>query len=465
MPQKRCNLLTSGKKMSEYRHNSWKSGQNYRGLLPGLKALGGGAQGARGRPVRNSFQSSKEFHGSGAYPLFAIMLRMRRLARFSIISAGIVAVLSAQAMFTAQADAADVSREIGQNLLREKVFPAGTSITANVDDKGAVVKISPYTCKSDEVMRIDAVLTARTIVEGYPAVASVVVRFPDKSSAGFTDVVVTARQIISFGARTMGRSELLSTLTAISVPSGNPARDTFEKYVLEGDQALSKGEVSKAEQLYGMAVSESPGFLEGARDERLVTGTIALAGSYRNREHYESAERVLKRLLATRDTAGTGDDEGSVKLILALADVYMADSKGSEAAHLLERVVASRRAKNAASGTDYASLLEKLAVCYKTSPTKEAELLRDAVAVREAQAGHEDPSMIQSLERLGDCYLHSNSADARKYYERAIEILNKSMVAKDQKRRMSYEMYTAHMTRIQKKLANMPGGSNYQRQW
>ncbi|HEY9784526.1 MAG TPA: hypothetical protein V6D17_03920 [Candidatus Obscuribacterales bacterium] len=357
--------------------------------------------------------------------------------------------------------AGDASPQIVRELMRAKVFPAGTSIQVRVNGRHGFVKIDPYVRKSDDIMRIDAVLSAKEVVDAAPAVASVITRFPDRSG-GFTDVVVSARQIISFGAGTMGRAELLSSLTTVPVLYSDPKSQVFDRYLKEGEKALAASDNAKAEQLFLLALSESQGFADGAKDPRLANSLLVLAKNYENREDYDSAERVLKNLISLRDTAACGNDSESTRAVLALADLHILDKRPQEAAADLERVLAARRAASSTDTAEYAALLEKLASCYKDT-AKEQELLRQAVSVREGIAGSEDASMVEALERLGDSYAQGKPADAHHFYRRAIDILNKAAVTKNQDKRISYDLYNAHMRRLQKKLAAVAPVDHHQR--
>ncbi len=361
--------------------------------------------------------------------------------------------------------AMDSGEALKLQILKDKIFTPSTMLTVQLTSNQAVLRVGNYQPAGEEVMRIDSVLAAKRVIDAYPQIACVVVRYawsPDK----YTDLFVTSKQIISFGAGTMDKAELLAGLTCVKLSTGDSPQFIFSRYFVEGESALVKGETGKAELLFNTAFQEAPTYTQAALESKVATDYTDLAHGYSQREDYDNAARVLKKIIDLREAAGQGPSNvETAKLTLALADVYISARRQSELEECLGKMINGAKGTPLATTIVYAQALEKLAGSLQSGSPKEQELLREALKIREAIPGAEDFALVSSLERLADSLSRtSKAAEAVDLYKRAIAALDKSMVSKDSNRRISYGVYTTSVNRMHQKLTALGHGPNQKRE-
>ncbi len=121
----------------------------------------------------------------------------------------------------------DSGEALKAQILKDKIFTPSTLLTVQMGSNQAVLRVGNYQPATEEVMRIDSVLAAKRVIDAYPQIACVVVRYawsPDK----YTDLFVTSKQIISFGAGTMDKAALLAGLTCIKLSTGDSPQFIFQ---------------------------------------------------------------------------------------------------------------------------------------------------------------------------------------------------------------------------------------------
>ena len=374
-----------------------------------------------------------------------------RLNKSLIVSLCLLAASS-----TGQCLALDSGEALKAQILKDKIFTPATILTVQVGPNQAVLRVGNYQPATEEVMRIDSVLAAKRVIDGYPQISCVVVRYawsPDK----YTDLFVTSKQIISFGAGTMDKAELLASLTCVKLSSGDSPQFVFSRYFIEGEAALSKGEIGKAELLFNTAFQEAPTYSQASLESKVAADYLELSRSYSSREDYDNAARVLSKIIALRETAGQGvSNIETAKMSLALADVYLAAHRQSELEECLGRVINGGKGTPLATTVVYAQALEKLAGSLQTGNPKEQEYLKEALKIRESLPGAEDFALVSSLEKLADSMSKtSKSAEAADLYKRAISALDKSMISKDPNKRISYGLYSTSVNRMHQKLSQL----------
>lgn len=356
---------------------------------------------------------------------------------------------------------ADVNDTLRARILQEKIFTPATNLFVQVLDRQAILRVGNYQPNTEEVMRIDSVLAAKKIIDAYPQISCVVVRYA-WSTDKYTDIFVTSKQIVSFGAGTIEKSELLAGLTCIKLSSGDSPQFVFSRYFVEGEAALAKGDSGKAELLFNTAFQEAPNYKAAALESKVATDYIELSRNYSAREDYDNAARVLKKIIELREAAGGGPDNiETAKLYLALGDNYIAARRQADLEETLGKFVNGAKGTPIASTVVYAQALEKLASGMQAGNPKEQELLREALKVREALPGAEDINLVLSLEKLADSLSKTaKHAEAVDLYKRAIIALDRAMASKDQARRISYEVYSTSVNRMHHKLAALGHGPN-----
>lgn len=356
--------------------------------------------------------------------------------------------------------ALDANEALKAQILKDKIFTPSTMLTVQLTEKQAVLRVGNYQPDTEEVMRIDSVLAAKRVIDAYPQVSCVIVRYawsPDK----YTDLLVTSKQIISFGAGTIAKAELLAGLTCIKLSTGDSPQFIFSRYFVEGESALAKGENVKAELLFNLAFQEAPSYAQAALEPKVATDYNELARNYLARDDYDNAARVLKKVIDLREAAGQGpSNPETAKLSLALADVYISAHRQSELEECLGKVINGGKGTPLATTIIYAQALEKLAGSMSGNP-REQDLLREALKIRESIPGAEDFALVSSLEKLADSLKTTKSAEAADLYKRAIQALDKAMVSKDSNRRISYGVYSTSVNRMHQKLSQLGFGQQH----
>lgn len=351
--------------------------------------------------------------------------------------------------------AADASDTLQKVLIRDKVFPSTCALSVQLIDRQAILRVGNYQPTSDETMRVDSVLAAKKMIDAYPQVSCVVIRCA-WNPVSFTDVFVTAKQIISYGAGTMEKAELLASLTCVKLSTGDSPQFVFNRYFVEGEQALSKNDNGKAELLFNMAFQEAPTWTAAASDSKVINNYLELARNFQGREDYNGAARVLMKVITVRDAAGLHATDGdTAKVVLALAEAYVMDRREQQAIEVLTKAIDEGKTSPVASSIVYAQMLEKLASCLQPGSAREQELLKEALKVRESQPGAEDIALVAALERLADSTKSTRSSEAIELYKRAISALDKAMITKDYNKRISYEVYSTSVNRMHQKLAQL----------
>lgn len=356
--------------------------------------------------------------------------------------------------------AADANEALKAQILKDKIFTPSTMLTVQLTEKQAVLRVGNYQPDTEEVMRIDSVLAAKRVIDAYPQVSCVIVRYawsPDK----YTDLLVTSKQIVSFGAGTIAKAELLAGLTCIKLSTGDSPQFIFSRYFVEGEAAMAKGENVKAELLFNLAFQEAPSYTQAALESKVAADYNELARNYLARDDFDNAARVLKKVIDLREAAGQGPSNvETAKLSLALADVYISAHRQSDLEECLGKVINGGKGTPLATTIIYAQALEKLAGSMSGNP-REQELLREALKIRESIPGAEDFALVSSLEKLADSLKTTKSAEAVDLYKRAIQALDKAMVSKDSNRRISYGVYSTSVNRMHQKLSQLGVGQQH----
>lgn len=361
-----------------------------------------------------------------------------------------------------EASAQGANDVLRARIMQDKIFSPSTALNVQVQDKQAVLRVGNYQPDSEEVMRIDSVLAAKRVIDAYPQIACVVVRYawsPEK----YTDIFVTSKQIISFGAGTMDKAELLAGLTCIKLGTGDSPQFVFSRYFVEGETALARGDNGKAELLFTTAFQEAPGYKQAALESKVASDFLELSRNYSSREDYDNAARVLKKLVELREQAGHGaSDIETAKLCIALADIYLPAKRQTDLEECLGKVINEGKGTPLASTIVYAQALEKLAYGLPSRNPREQEFLREALKIRESQPGAEDVQLVMSLEKLADSFSKSaKSAEAAELYKRAITALDRAMISKDQSKRISYQLYNTSVNRMHQKLGALGLGHSH----
>ncbi len=361
--------------------------------------------------------------------------------------------------------AADPSATLKAQILKDKIFTSSTLLTVQLSSNQAVLRVGNYQPATEEVMRIDSVLAAKRVIDAYPQISCVVVRYA-WSMDKYTDLFVTSKQIVSFGAGTMDKAQLLAGLTCVKLSTGDSPQFVFSRYFVEGESALARGESGKAELLFNTAFQEAPSYTQAALESKVATDYLDLAHSYSQRDDYDNAARVLKKIIELREAAGQGlSNIETAKLALALADAYNSGRRQTDLEESLGKLINAGKGTPLAATIEYAQALEKLANSLQSGSTKEQELLREALKIRESIPGAEDFALVTSLEKLADSLSRTpKSAEAVDLYKRAIAALDKAMVTKDPNRRISYGIYSTSVNRMHQKLTALGHGPNTKRE-
>lgn len=358
--------------------------------------------------------------------------------------------------FPVSVQATDAGDTLQKVLLKDKIFPSTCVLSVQLIDRQAILRVGNYQPTSDETMRVDSVLAAKKVIDAYPQVSCVVIRCA-WNPVSFTDVFVTAKQMISYGAGTIEKAELLASLTCVKLSTGDSPQFVFNRYFVEGEQALAKNDNGKAELLFNMAFQEAPAWTAAASDSKVMNNYLELARNFQSRDDYGGAARVLMRVMSVREAAGLHATDGdTAKVVMALAEAYIMDKREPQAIEVLTKAIDDGKSSPVASSVVYAQMLEKLASCLQPGSTREQELLREALKVRESQPGAEDIALVAALERLADSMTRTTrSSDAIELYKRAISALDKAMITKDYNKRISYEVYSTSVNRMHQKLAQL----------
>ncbi|MBX9950628.1 MAG: tetratricopeptide repeat protein [Candidatus Obscuribacterales bacterium] len=359
---------------------------------------------------------------------------------------------------------ADVNDTLRARIIQEKIFAPQTNLNVQLLDRQAILRVGNYQPNTEEVMRIDSVLAAKKVIDAYPQISCVVVRYA-WSTDKYTDIFVTSKQIVSFGAGTMEKSELLAGLTCVKLSSGDSPQFVFSRYFVEGEAALAKGDNGKAELLFNTAFQEAPTYKAAALESKVATDYLELSRNYAAREDYDNAARVLRKIVDMREEAGQGAANiETAKLYLALADNYIAARRTGEMEECLGRFINGAKGTPLGTTVTYAQALEKLASALQPGNPREQELLREALRIREALPGAEDVGLVMSLEKLADSLSKTRTPEAVDLYKRAIGALDKAMVSRDHSKRISYEVYSTSVNRMHQKLAALGAGPNAKRE-
>lgn len=336
------------------------------------------------------------------------------------------------------------------NLRIQKILPPGASAQVTQTGKRAVVLVGNYQLP-DRAMRIDAVLMARSIIAAEPSVNCVAVRYD--RAGGYTQVLVSAREIISFGAGTMNKDQLFGALQVVSIGAGDSALATSAKYTEVAEASLNKNELDEAQQLFMFALDEAR--KANVVDARLMNDIIKLSGDMHTKGDFSPAEELLKAAIPVMeshpDVAG-GLLPGAYA---RLADIYIEQKKASDAQQILTRVIDGMNATR--DSIEYATAIDKLAGCYKSQDqlAKAVDLYKESLSIKEKLKGETDVTAAGSLEDIADCYAgQSNYAEAIALYKRAHSIFDEAVVSKNKGKRIGYDTYNYNTRRLEDKLSS-----------
>lgn len=388
--------------------------------------------------------------------------RARRKARYSRVESGFstcalsLCAAFAHTVLSPQTSQAQVStQELTRRVVTAKILPPTVNLTLTRDRDIIFATLSHYTGADLRTQKVDGLLIGRTVTHADPATVScVVARFMSQTGAGYTDVVVSNREIVGADAGTMSTEDLIQAAAAVVITGMESPESRFEKYTSAAEKELTRDDIREADYLLGCAYRECPAL--ALKDSRYLAGQVKLADAYGGREDDAQKARIYRSLASSLLSA-----TAVPPALEALRDVYnyyKTKEDFTNAQPMAAKLVALQKDQSR-SGDDYTADLERLALSNrKLGRLQEAKAeLEEALLLARQAHGDSNPFLASILESLGDCYAQEgNKKQAYEFYKQAKLMYDYAVANKDSKARIAYEVYEGIVKRIDLKMKALP---------
>ncbi|MBS2007621.1 MAG: tetratricopeptide repeat protein [Cyanobacteria bacterium SZAS TMP-1] len=334
---------------------------------------------------------------------------------------------------------------------------AGSSASYSVQliEKEGLIQVANYASRDARNRIKDAIFAARCLINYSPTqFTAVATRYLEpSSSAYYSEVLVTAKEITSLSVGTSTLEDLIKNAAVIDIGPQDNQTSILNKYLTVAEKQMSESNFWEAEQVVDAAlraVGTAP-----PDQSRLTQDMLNLADGLDARGDLERAERVLKRVLDVRAQNGNLDDADAERTINHLTDLYVSDKRYGDAVEMLNRLMSNPALSQSANPRAYANNLERLAVCHYKSKNYDQALteLTQVVALRRQNAGEYSTALALALEELGDTYqAQGQTATARDNYKAAHAIYDHAVVSRSRAEKMDYQNYYAHVKQLDVKM-------------
>lgn len=355
-----------------------------------------------------------------------------------------------------QAIQAQVStQELTKRVATAKILPPTVNISMTRDRDIIVVVLSHYSVIDLRTQKVDGLLIGRSVTHADPGTVScVVVRFLSPTGTGYTDVVVSNREIVGADAGTMSTEDLIQAAATVTITGMESPESRFEKYTTAADKELTRDDIREADYLLGCAYRECPAL--ALKDSRYLVGQVKLADAYGGREDDAQEARIYQSLASSLVSA-----TAVPPAMEALRDVYeyYKIKEDFRSAQTMAAKLVELQKEQPRPGDDYIADLEKLALCNrKLGRLQEAKAeLEEALLLARQAHGDSNPFLASILESLGDCYAQEDhKKQAYEFYKQAKLMYDYAVANKDSKARIAYEVYEGIVKRIDLKMKALP---------
>lgn len=176
-------------------------------------------------------------------------------------------------------------------------------------------------------------------------------------------------------------SRSLLALFSLGLCAAQPAPDSWESLMKQGDAARKAREYKKADTLYqaGLAAARKI----GPSDTSVATSLVALAALYEEAGNHSQIE-ILHKLAVAVEEKGQGKDNPAVAMRLAgLARYYQSRTRYADAEPILQRAIAILE-KPSAKKADLAKALDQYAGVLKllNRPDEAAKVTARAASLK-----------------------------------------------------------------------------------
>jgi len=370
-----------------------------------------------------------------------------RKRKTEIVMAILVTIAGCQSAHAALSDAT-----LNSKLAAAKVLPKGASVRLVRTDGNLRVEISHYPTPDVRTQKIDALLLARTILHADPGgVNSLITRFSIDSDPGsYRDVVVSNRDIVGADAGIVGTDELLSSIEVVSIKVNDSVESRFAKYSQAAEQSLQNEDFRESENLFLQAYKESPDVSRS--DPKYLASMVKLGQAYSGRDDVDDEQRVYRNCLNSLPVTTAPE---ALQAVRSVYNYYLSKSDYPNAERAAKGLVEVQVKTGASMTEQYASDLQLLAACHRrqgqvADAKKEYE---EALMLKRNLLGQNHPALAEIFEGLGDCYAdEKNQAQATDFWKQAKVAYDHAVVTKEQKNRISFEVYRSVIARLNTKL-------------
>jgi|GEM_PF-1196046 hypothetical protein len=381
---------------------------------------------------------------------------------FSRVERGILAcalplcAVLAFAVLSPQTSQAQVStQELTKRVTTAKILPPTVSLSLTRDRDIILVTLSHYTVTDLRTQKVDGLLISRTVTHADPGTVScVVVRFLSPTGAGYTDVVVSNREIVGADAGTMSTEDLIQAAATVVITGMESPESRFERYASAAEKELTRDDAREADYLLGCAYRECPAL--ALKDSRYLEGQVKLADAYGGREDDAQEARIYQSLASSLLSAS--DVPPAMEALRDVYSYYKSKEDFTNAQPMAAKLVALQKDQSS-PGDDYIADLEKLALANrKLGRLQEAKAgLEEALLLARQSHGDSNPFLASILESLGDCYAQEgNKKQAYEFFKQAKLMYDYAVANKDSKARIAYEVYEGIVKRIDLKMKALP---------
>lgn len=345
--------------------------------------------------------------------------------------------------------------ELTKRVLTAKILPPTVSLSMTRDRDVILITLSHYTVYDLRTQKVDGLLIGRAVTHADPGTVScVVIRFLSPTGAGFTDVVVSNREIVGADAGTMSTEDLIQAAATVVITGMESPESRFEKYTSAADRELTRDDIREADYLLACAYRESPAL--ALKDSRYLTGQVKLADAYGGREDDAQEARIYQSLASSLVSASAVPP--AMEALRNVYDYYKIKEDFTNAQAMAAKLVELQK-DQPRPGDDYIADLERLALCNrKLGRLQEAKAeLEEALLLARQAHGDSNPFLASILESLGDCYAQEgHQKQAYEFYKQAKLMYDYAVANKDSKARIAYEVYEGIVKRIDLKMKALP---------
>lgn len=382
--------------------------------------------------------------------------RHSRLERYILTCAVPLGAIVVFSLAGAQSSQAQVStQELTRRVVSAKIVPPNVSLSLTRDRDIILVTLSRYSVNDVRTQKVDGLLIGRTITHADPGTVScVVVRFLSPTGNGYSDVVVSNREIVGADAGTMSTEELIQATASVVISGMETPESRFEKYTSAADKELAREDIREADYLLGCAYRECPTL--ALKDARYLAGQVKLADAYGGREDDAQEAKIYQSLASSLLSASAVPP--ALEALRDVYDYYKGKEDFQNARPMAAKLVELQK-EQSNPGNGYIADLEKLALSNrKTGRLQEAKAeLEEALLLARQSHGDSNPFLASILESLGDCYAQEgNKKQAYDFYKQAKLMYDYAVAGKDSKARIAYEVYEGIVKRIDLKMKALP---------